>query len=163
MRRLRRSLLVALLLLALGPAVLWAADWGGVTPGTSVQEDIRRLFGPPTQERSAKEEGYETREWIYEGAEAPAGLIKVRVEFGLLEPDGFKPNTVRAFVLYPKENRFPVSAIQAGWGRPARSGLDQETGRPILQYDAGLVVVLDKDGRWAEEMYFVIPQRPRAQ
>lgn len=163
MRYLRQSLLVTLLLLVLGPAVPWAADWGGVTPGTSTQEDIRRLFGPPTQERSAKEDGYETREWIYEGAEAPAGLNKLRVEFGLLKPDGFKPNTVRTLALYPKENRFPVSAIQAGWGRTARVGLDPETGRPILQFDAGLVVFLDKEGRWAEEMYFVIPQQPRTQ
>lgn len=149
-----------LVLLTLSPVALSAADWGGVTPGQSTQEDVRRLFGPPTLERTVTEDGYETREWTYERAQAPPGLIRLKVRLGLLAPDGFKPTTVRVLAIYPKEDRFPLPAILAGWGRPSRQGTDRETGRPTLVYDEGLVVFLDKEGRWAEEMHFVIPQPP---
>lgn len=152
-----------LALLALWPVALSAADWGGITPGRSTQEDVRRLFGPPTQQRILTEDGHQTQEWTYEQAQAPPGLIRLTVAFGLLAPDGFKPTLVRALILYPKENLFPLPAIQTGWGQPSRQGTDKDTGRPTLYYDEGLVVFLDKEGRWAEEMYFIIPQPPPAQ
>ncbi|MBI2459976.1 MAG: hypothetical protein HYV61_00315 [Candidatus Rokubacteria bacterium] len=158
-----RRLAGLLLWLLLIPAALPAAEWGGVTPGQSTQDDVRGLFGPPTRERSGREEGYETREWLYEGEAAPAGLIKLEVQFGLLGPEGFKPETVRALILYPGANRFPLASLQVGWGRPSQQGTDSKTGRPTLIWDEGLVVFLDKEGRWAEEMYFVIPQLPAAQ
>lgn len=157
-----RTCLALLALLALWPIALSAADWGGITPGKSTQEDVRRLFGPPTQARTRTEDSHQTQEWTYEGAQAPPGLIKLEVKFGLLAPEGFKPTVVRALVLYPKENLFPLATIQTGWGRPSRQGTHQESGRPVIEYDEGLVIFLDKEGRWAEEMYFVIPQRPPA-
>jgi len=158
-----RRLAGLLLCLVLIPAALPAAEWGGVTPGQSTQDDVRRLFGPPTRERSLREQGYETLEWTYEGKEAPEGLVKLEVQFGLLGPEGFKPTTVRVLALYPKANRFPLVSLRVGWGTPSQQGTDSKTGRPTLIWDEGLVVFLDQEGRWAEEMHFVIPQPPAAQ
>jgi hypothetical protein len=155
MRRLR--LIAAALALALAlPAVAGAASWGGIEPGATTLEQVRERYGAPSKETKQKVETYDTTTWIYEGPKAPTGISRMVVDFGILKPDGFKPNVVRLFVLEPKSSIFAVQTIVDGWGLPSAAG--DEGGFSSMLYDEGLVVVFDKQTLWAVSMTFTPPQ-----
>jgi hypothetical protein len=138
------------------PAAAGAANWGGIEPGATTLEQVRERYGAPSQETKQKVETYDTTTWIYEGPKAPGGINRMVVDFGILKPDGFKPNVVRLFVLEPRPSIFAVQTIVDGWGLPSAAG-DQD-GSPAMLYEEGLVVVFDKQTLWAESMTFTPPQ-----
>lgn len=150
-------LIAAVLAFALAlPAAARAAGWGGIEPGDTTLEQVRERYGAPSKQTKQKVESYDTTTWIYEGPKAPGGINRMVVDFGILKPDGFKPNLVRVFVLEPKPTIFAVQTVIDGWGRPSASG--NQGGFPAMLYEAGLVVVFDKQGVWAESMTFTLPQ-----
>lgn len=138
------------------PAAAGAASWGGIYPGETTLEQVRERYGAPSKETRQKVESYDTTTWIYEGAKAPGGINQMVVDFGLLKPDGFKPNVVRVFVLQPKPTIFAVQTIVDGWGLPAAAG--EQSGFPTMLYEEGLLVVFDKNTLWADSMTFTLPQ-----
>ncbi len=150
-----RSLLIllGLVLIAVGEA----ADWGTIEPGTSTMDTVRARYGAATRTTTEKTEGYDTAQWVYEGARAPAGIQRLVVDFGLLVDKKFQPQVVRAFRLEPKPGVFTLDTVLKGWGEPSLSSPVGEEPRWIL-YDNGLVVYFDKQGRQVESMLFVVPQ-----
>jgi hypothetical protein len=148
----RRLLAVALGLL-LAASVASAAEWASIRPGDSVQNDVRRQFGQPTKVSSQKVDGYDTTQWRYEGEQAPRGIVRVTVDFGLLTPAGYRPEVVRSMLLEPKPGVFNRTMVLGCWGRP--DGIDKENGVDVFKYRSGLLVYFDKAGWIAEKMYFV--------
>ncbi len=149
----------ALLLFALAlalPAHAAAADWGGIQPGVSTVQDVKARYGEPSAEKSAKVEGYDTLEWVYDKAKAPAGVNRMTVEFGLLTPSGYKPSLVRLLKLEPRPSVFGRKTVIQGWGVPDAVG--SQDGLVTVFYKEGLFVVLDQDGENALTMIFSIPQ-----
>ena len=138
------------------PATACAAGWGGIEPGDTTLEQVRERYGAPSKETKQKTENYDTTTWIYEGPTVPGGINRMVVDFGILKPDGYKPNLVRVFVLEPKPTIFAVQTVIDGWGLPSAAG--DEGGYPTMLYEAGLVVIFDKQGFWAESMTFTLPQ-----
>ena len=155
MRSIRFIAAVVGLALAL-PAAACAASWGGIEPGETTLEQVRERYGPPSQETKQKVDTYDTTSWIYEAGKAPEGINRMVVDFGILKPDGFKPNLVRVFVIEPRPSIFAVQTIVDGWGMPSAAG--DSAGFPTMVYEAGLVVVFDKQTLWAESMTFTVPQ-----
>jgi hypothetical protein len=155
MRAIRLIAVILTLALAL-PAAAGAASWGGIEPGDTTLEQVRERYGAPSKETKQKVENYDTTTWTYEGPKAPGGMNRMVVDFGILKPDGFKPNVVRVFVLEPKPSIFAVQTIIDGWGLP--SAADDQGGLPTMLYEAGLLVVFDKQTLWAETMTFMLPQ-----
>ena len=111
------TLLLLALTLAL-PASAAAAEWGGIEPGVTTAQDVRSRHGAPSTERAVKVEGYDTLEWLYEKDRAPAGILRMTVEFGLLTPSGYKPSIVRILKLEPKPLIFGRQTVIQGWGMP---------------------------------------------
>jgi hypothetical protein len=155
MRAIRLIPVVLALALAL-PAAAGAASWGGIEPGATTLEQVRERYGAPSKETKQKVENYDTTTWIYEVPKAPGGINRMIVDFGLLKPDGFKPNVVRVFVLEPRPTIFGVQTVIDGWGLPSAAG--DQGGYPTMLYEAGLVVVFDKQTLWADSMTFTLPQ-----
>jgi hypothetical protein len=151
----RIRLIVAVLGLALA-APAYAASWGGITPGETTLEQVRELYGAPTQETKPKVDNYETTRWVYEGDKVPSGLNRMVVDFGILKPDGFKPNLVRVFVIEPRPTIFALQTVVDGWGVPEYAG--EQNGFPTMAYQEGLVVVFDKKTLWADSLTFTVPQ-----
>jgi hypothetical protein len=145
-----------LVLAAVGAA--HAADWGGVRPGTSAQSEVRTQFGQPTKVSSQKVEGYDSAQWIYEGEQAPRGMVRVTVDFGLLTPQGYRADVVRVLRLEPRPGVFTRNTVVAGWGLPQRMGKEKEA--DVFFYESGLLVYFDKEGWRAQTMVFTPPQRP---
>jgi hypothetical protein len=104
------------------------------------------------------EEGRTTPEWTYSGDRAPRGLERMVVQFGLLRPQGFLPDVVRALTLYPKPRMFRTKVIAEGWGTPDAVATEEASGRPAMRWKDGLFVIMDKTGEWAEVMVFGPPQ-----
>jgi hypothetical protein len=152
---------VALGLAVLAGAVLaGAASWGGITPGETPRRDVQARYGPPSRERMVTEDGRTAAEWTYAGEQAPRGMERMVVSFGLLRGASFVPDMVRALTLYPRPGVFRLAQITAGWGKPDAIGTDQQTGRPAFRYDAkGLLVIFDRRGEWAELLVFA-PEPP---
>ncbi|MGH7302891.1 MAG: hypothetical protein ACRELZ_06345, partial [Candidatus Rokuibacteriota bacterium] len=71
------------LLLAAGAA---AAEWGQIKPGATTQPEVRSRYGAPTRETPQKIEGYDSLQWTYEGPQAPSGIARMVIDFGLLTP-----------------------------------------------------------------------------
>jgi hypothetical protein len=139
-------------LLARGAA---AETWGGITPGVTTGPEVRTRYGSPSRERLLVEEGRTVPEWTYAGAQAPRGLDRMVISFGLLQPAGFRADLVRAVTLHPRPRIFSLQAILNGWGQPDGIGTEEATGRPSLHYGTrGLLVILDRAGEWAEVMLF---------
>jgi hypothetical protein len=138
------------------PAAACAAGWGGIEPGDTTLEQVRERYGAPSKETKQKIENYDTTTWIYEGPKAPGGIKRMTVDFGILKPDGYKPNLVRVFVLEPKPTIFAAQTVIDGWGLPSIAG--DQGGYPTMFYEEGLVVVFDKQALWAESMTFTVPQ-----
>jgi hypothetical protein len=147
--------LVALLVL-LGCGAAAAADWGSLTPGESTAEAVRAKYGQPSSETKPQVDGYQTMEWVYEGARAPAGIKRMVVEFGLLTPKGFQPDIIRTFRLEPNPGVFRRGQIILGWGKPEKVG-ETSDHMPLMSYNSGLLVYFDKDLLDAVSMVFTRP------
>jgi hypothetical protein len=134
----------------------WAAEWGTIAPGTSTSASVRAQYGAPTRTAALKVEGYDTDQWVYEGPQAPAGIRRMTVNFGLLTPGGYRREVVRTVRLEPNPGVFTEATILAGWGKPdhlARPGLP-----PTFIYNRGLLVGFDARGSEVEWMEFTPPQ-----
>jgi hypothetical protein len=153
-----RVLVVAVGLVLMAVGSVCAAEWAGVRPGVSTQDVVRTQFGPPTKQASQKVEGYDSVQWLYEGDQAPRGMVRVTVDFGMLTPQGYRADLVRQMMLEPRPGVFTLTTVVAGWGEPDVA--DVEGGKKVLRYRAGLFVYFDKDGWRAERMYFTPTQRP---
>lgn len=134
-----------------------AAEWQTIRPGESTQEAVRAQFGQATKVTSQKIEGYDTAQWLYEGAQAPRGIAKMTIDFGLLTPQGFKADVVRVMQVQPKPGMFTRATVLAGWGEP--QGVRTDGGVPAVFYGSGLIVTFDKDGWMATLMIFTPPQK----
>lgn len=154
------------LVLALAAGVLAGAgdvgaeNWGGLTPGETVQAGVEALYGRPSRERSLVEEGRTVAEWTYAGERAPRGLERMVVSFGFMAGGRFATDVVRSVTLYPKPHVFSLLAISNGWGPPDAIGTEEATGRPSFHYRTrGLLIIFEKTGSWAEFMLFG-PRQP---
>src|SRR5262245_17667509 len=150
----RLAVLLAVLLVALPAAT---AEWGGIEPGITTVAQVRDRFGPPSKETRPKVEGYDTQQWVYEGEQAPGGITRMTVDFGILEGATYKPNLVRLLTLEPKPLVFGKETVIQGWGVP--DGIhDNKDGSSTLVYKEGLLVVLDRENKDAVSMIFSVPQ-----
>ena len=86
----RGLLVVAIVLAVVAPA--GAAEWGAIVPATSTMESVRAQYGGPTRTTTQKTDNYDSTTWIYEGAQAPRGLIRMTVDFGILQANGIIRN-----------------------------------------------------------------------
>jgi len=154
-RRIGALLFASLGLLALAAPAL-ASEWGTIVPGKSTTASVRAVYGQPTTSRLQKVEGYEATQWVYEGAQAPAGLRRLTVDVGLLTAAGYKADVVRSFRLEPKPGVFNRKLILDGWGTPTKIGRDGEF--EIFLYEDGLLVYFDKEGQAVQAMVFTPPQ-----
>jgi hypothetical protein len=150
----RALLLLAVLLILPWPAS--AGEWGNIEPGITTPEEVRARYGEPSKETSAKVEGYDTRQWIYEGSRAPEGLVRMTVDFGLLTSRGYQPALVRLLKLEPKPLIFGRHTVIDGWGLP--DNVSNRDGFDTFFYRVGLFVIFDKEGTSAVTMVFSIPQ-----
>lgn len=132
-----------------------AADWGQIKPGVTTQAEVRSRYGVPTKETPQKVENYDTLQWAYEGPQAPTGIAKMIVDFGLLTPSGYKKEVVRTFRLEPKHDIFNRKLVMDGWGPPSRAG--KEGDLEFFLYEEGLLVYFDKDAKEATVMIFTPP------
>lgn len=133
-----------------------ASEWGAIVPGRSTMESVRALYGGPTKTTTQKVDNYDTAAWIYEGAQAPGGLVRMTVDFGILQAAGYQREVVRALKLEPKPGVFSKGVVLTGWGRPDRAG--KQGGVDVFFYAEGLIVTFDEDGRQARSMTFTLPQ-----
>jgi len=152
-----RGALEALGLVLLVAAAAGAADWGQIKPGLSTQAEVRARYGAPTRETPQKVESYDTLQWTYEGAQAPSGISKMIVDFGLLTPSGYKKEVVRTFRLEPKADIFNRKLVVDGWGPPTRVG--KEGDAEIFLYEQGLLVYFSPDAKQVTVMIFTPPQK----
>jgi hypothetical protein len=134
-----------------------AAEWGGIAPATTTMEQVRKRYGGPTRTVMQKSEGYDTAQWVYDGAQAPAGTTRMTVDFGLLSGQTYRPDVVRSFKIEPRRGVFTRRMITTGWGEPNHVSPRGQM-PPSFFYDSGLFVTFDKDGRIAETMLFTPPQ-----
>lgn len=153
-----RALAIALGVLAAVIGVARAAEWDAVRPGETTQAAVRTQFGEPTRVSSQKVEGYDSAQWLYEGDQAPRGMARVTVDFGLLTPQGYRAELVRVMRLEPRPGVFTRNTVIAGWGLPQRTGKDKDA--DVFFYESGLLVYFDKGGWLATTMIFTPPQRP---
>jgi hypothetical protein len=151
----RVVLLVALLLVMLTSPV-GAAEWGLIRPGVSTTEALRARYGAPTRVDRQKIDKYDTESWVYEGDQAPTGVERLTVEFGLVQQDKYRADVVRAFRLEPKPGTFNRGVVTNGWGFPDRMG--RENQQDIFLYRDGLLVYFDESGWNARLMVFTLPQ-----
>ncbi|MGH7388454.1 MAG: hypothetical protein ACREM3_03230 [Candidatus Rokuibacteriota bacterium] len=155
--RVLRALVLALSLGALAAPAL-AAEWGTIIPGTTTMEQVRAQYGGPTRTTTQKTDNYDTAQWTYEGARAPAGMIRMTVDFGLLSGSTYRAEVVRSFRLEPKPGVFTLPMITAGWGEPSHVSPRGQM-PPRFFYESGLLVTFDEGARIAESMVFTPPQR----
>ena len=150
----RLVLLLALALIAVPAA---ASEWGGIEPGITSLDQVRERYGQPSKETRPKVDGYDTQQWVYEGAQAPAGIVRMTVDFGLLVDGSYKPNLARLLTLEPKPLVFGKQTVIQGWGVP--DGIhDNKDGSKTLIWKEGLLVVFDREDKDAVSMIFSMPQ-----
>jgi hypothetical protein len=149
------------LVLAAAPWVA-ATDWGLIDPGTTTMDAVRARYGAPTRTSQQKVEGYDVTQWIYEGAQAPAGISRMTVDFGLLTEGSFRAQVVRSMLLQPKPGVFNRDTILRGWGPPA--GVGRQGDAPAYMYAEGLFVYFAPDEYAVTSMLFTprqaIPAAP---
>ena len=143
--------------ITIAPAVAHAAEWQTIRPGESTQEAVRAQFGQPTKVTSQKVEGYDSPQWLYEGEQAPRGTVRMTVDFGILTPQGYKPDLVRLMHLVLKPGMFNRATVLAGWGEP--QAVKADAAAPSVLYESGLIVTFEKDGWTATSMTFTPPQK----
>jgi len=151
-----QAVLVSLLLALAGVSTADAAEWGTIQPGKSTMETVRARFGTPSKTSTQKQEGYDATQWVYEGASAPPGFVRLTLDFGLLTSLGFRADVVRTFSLAPKSGVFNRRAIVNGWGPPSNVG--RENDLEVFFYDEGLLIYFAKDGWDTQLMVFTLPQ-----
>jgi len=134
-----------------------ALEWGMIDPGRSTMDEVRRHYGEPTSTSTEKEESYTTTRWVYEGDKAPSGMTRMVVDFGLLEPGGYRPQVVRSLLLHPKPGAFNRSVVMQGWGMPTAAGA--QSGSPAYMYEEGLFISFDPDGWEVSSMLFTPRQK----
>ena len=156
-RLLVRVCLLALGVALIGPVSLLALEWGFIAPGQTAMDAVRARYGNPSRTATEKIEGYDSTQWVYEGAQAPTGMIRMVVDFGLLGPSGYRPQVVRSVLLHPKPGTFNRNIVVQGWGPPSATG--EQSGRPAYMYEDGLFVVFDSDVWDVETMLFTPKQR----
>ena len=133
-----------------------AGEFGNIEPGVTTMEQVLELYGRPSKEIPAKIEGYDTTQWVYDRSQAPEGLVRMIVDFGMLTPAGYKPTVTRLLTLEPKPAIFEKKTIIDGWGLPDGEG--SRDGVLTFFYRDGLLVMFDKEGENAERMIFSIAQ-----
>jgi hypothetical protein len=133
-----------------------AAEWGGIVPGVTVMDAVRAQYGGPTRTETQKTDGYDTASWTYEGVQAPTGMKRVVIDFGLVDKGQFRREVVRTFRLEPNLGAFDRRTILAGWGPPTRSA--RETDGEVFFYAEGLIVYFEKDDFRPRMMIFTPPQ-----
>ena len=150
-------------LLALGVAAVVvpvasapASEWGNIIPATSTMDAVRTQHGGPTRTDTQKVDNYDTTSWIYEGAQAPVGLVRMVVDFGILQAGGYRRDIVRSFRIEPKPGVFHRRIVLQGWGAPERVG--KQADGEVFYYADGLVVMFDKEGLQARTLVFTPPQ-----
>lgn len=149
-------LLVALMLLLPFATTVTAAEWGQIYPGETTQAAVRARYGEPAKQSTQKVEGYDSDQWVYEGARAPAGFAKMTIDFGILKPSGYQKDIVRTFRLEPKPDIFSRKLVLDGWGLPSRIG--KEGALEFFLYKEGLLVYFDANGERVIAMIFTPPQ-----
>jgi hypothetical protein len=142
------------LLLVGGPGT--AEEWGAIEPGLTTAEQVRARYGAPSKETRGKADGYDIMQWVYEGPQAPGGIQKMTVDYGLLTPQGFKPTVVRVLRLEPKAKVFGRNTVIQAWGVP--DGITQQNELDTFFYKTGLLVNFDKEGDEAALLTFTPPQ-----
>ncbi len=155
-RTLGVPIMVAALVIAASAPVARAAEWRTIRPGESTQGAVREQFGQPTKVTSQKVEGYDTAQWIYEEPQAPAGTVRMVIDFGLLTAQGYRADVVREMMVEPRRGVFTRTEVVEGWGEPDVA--DVEGDAKVLRYRSGLFVYFDKEGWIAQKMYFTPPQ-----
>ena len=150
-----RAALIGAIVIVWGGAAA-AAEWATVVPGESTTESVKAEFGEPSRAAKTKIDTYDSIDWTYEGSRAPAGMIRMVVQFGILKKGGYRPNVVRTFRLEPKPGVFTRRQIVLGWGKPDRGGT--QDGVPVMIYESGLIVYFDKDIVNAISMWFTVPR-----
>ena len=151
----RLAALIAAVMLA-GALPAAAAEWGDIRPGISTTANVRALYGAPSKTDKQKVENYDTETWVYEGPQAPAGLTRLIIEYGLVLSDKFQPNVVRAFRVEPQPGGFTRRIIILGWGPPDRAGRDGDT--DVFVYYEGMIVYFDESGQDAKLVLFTVAQ-----
>ncbi len=141
------------------PSAARGLDWGGIDPGTSTMETVRARYGGPTRTATQKVENYDTAQWTYEGVQAPTGMKRMVLEFGLMKDGTFRREVVRDMRLEPKPGIFNRQTILAGWGEPNAVKVEEQKFR-IFFYQQGLTVYFDKDGVVPTLLLFTPPQIP---
>ncbi|HEY7040552.1 MAG TPA: hypothetical protein VID28_16945 [Methylomirabilota bacterium] len=148
--------LVLFLVLSVLGSPARAEEWGGIDPGVTTLDAVRARYGAPTKETKAKVEGYDTTQWVYEERQAPGGIQRMTIEYGLLTPQGYKPNVVRLIRLEPKSMVFGKTTVVQGFGVP--DGMSTQNDQEIYFYKSGLLVTFNKEGTEAIVLNFTPPQ-----
>jgi hypothetical protein len=154
-RRLAGALVLLLAVVAVPAAT--ASEWGTIQPGTSTMETVRARFGAASKTSTQKLEGHDAAQWIYEGAAAPPGFVRLAVDFGLLTSLGYRADIVRDFTLAPKPGVFNRRTVVNGWGVPNRIGREGDI--EVFLYVDGLLVYFDKEG-WNAQLLVFTPRQP---
>jgi hypothetical protein len=149
-------LALAALALTFAASPAHAAEWGTIIAGVSTMDAVRAQYGGPSKADTQKVDNYDTSSWVYEGAQAPGGLIRMVVDFGILQAAGYRRDVVRSFRLEPKPGVFTRGTVMAGWGRPDRAG--RQGDEDVFVYAQGLVVIFGRDGAAARTLVFTPPQ-----
>lgn len=156
--RLARLGALGLVLGALVPSgAVHGAEWGLVDPGRTTMNEVRAHHGAPTRTTTQKVDGYDAARWVYDGARAPAGMVSMTVDFGLLSEGRYRGDVVRSLLLVPRPGVFTKAQIVAGWGQPTGAGL--QAGVPAYMYEEGLFVHFDGAGEQARSLLFTPRQR----
>jgi hypothetical protein len=145
-------------MLALAVAIVPAAasEWATIVPGTTTMDAVRAQHGGPTRAETQKTDNYDTTTWLYEGAQAPVGMRRMVVDFGILHAGGYRREIVRSFRIEPKPGVFHRRIVLSGWGAPDRVGKQGDA--EVFYYADGLVVIFDKEGLQAQLLVFTPPQ-----
>ena len=154
----RLALLVLVLAGAAGAASrAHALEWGLIDPGQTAMDAVRARYGEATSTSTQKIDDYNSTQWVYEGAQAPVGMERMVVDFGLLTPQGYRPQIVRSLLLHPKPGAFNRTLVVQGWGIPTAVGA--QSGAPAYMYEEGLFVSFDQDGSDVTMMLFTPRQK----
>ncbi len=120
-----------------------ALEWGLIDPGRTSMDAVRARYGAATSTSTQKVDGYESTQWVYEGPQAPVGMERMVVDFGLLTKEGYRPQLVRSLLLHPRRGSFNRELVIQGWGEP--TGVGEQSGSPAFFYEEGLFVSFDRD------------------
>jgi hypothetical protein len=153
-----RALFLVVVLVLLGAPVARASDWGLIRPGASTTQTVRARYHAPTRIERPKVEGYDTESWIYEGEQAPSGIERLTVDFGIVQDGKYHADIVRSFRLEPHGSTFNRGIVSNGWGFPDRAG--RQGDEEFFLYKDGLLVYFAPDG-WSVRLMIFTPPQPR--